>query len=118
MQAPINGLVAELIVRGLDDFIQAAEVASVIISAGQTEPAQVRAAALKEIGTALESELMVIGTLGQEGFAMWMGSLDMSMGRLAEAWPIDRTPELGEVCWLANTPHGDARAEEILIARA
>jgi hypothetical protein len=104
--------VAELLKRGLDDWIQAAEVASVVKShSGQGMADSIDSMALEVIGQLLRRKLMIAGDLTPEGFAEWNMPAGAAVDRIVRDWKaLGRSPDLGEVCWLCNTPEGDVRA--------
>jgi len=49
-----------------------------------------------------------------EGFVPWSVTPDEARDRIRTAWSaLDHAPYPGDVCWLANTSLGDARAREL-----
>lgn len=108
----IDACVTEMLKRGLDDWIQAAEVASVAKSVQkQTTSADIRRVALEVIAEVLQSDLMKAGDVTEEGFSEWNMTSDEALERITKAWnAVDGLPELGEICWLSNTSRGDERA--------
>lgn len=108
----IDACVSEVLKRGLDDWIQAAEVASVAKSIQkQATSADVRRVALGVIAEVLQNELMTAGDVTNEGFSEWSVTSTEALERITKAWnALDRLPELGEICWLSNTSKGDQRA--------
>ena len=105
-----------LLVSGLDDWVQAAEVASIARTTGavMSEDA-VRDLSLRLIRRLLEHDLMEVGTVTeQDGFIPWGVSLNEAMRRIESEW---RTrpggPGLGEVCWLNLTEKGQGQAQDL-----
>ena len=106
----------DLLIRGLDDWIQAAEVASVVRTTGATtSEAAAREMALRLIRTLLDAGLCEVGMVEeQRGFIRWMDSIADSMQRIEAAWGVRPTgPDLGEVCWLSLTAEGKAQAQRL-----
>ncbi len=113
MNAP--ACVDEILVRGLDDWIQAAEVSSVVreLEPGLSD-AEVRVAALVVVRRLLEEGLMLAGDLNHQGFTAWSISAVDSLGRIERAWPEHRVgPELGEVCCFDLTSLGEQTARRL-----
>ncbi len=108
----IDACATEVLKRGLDDWIQAAEVASVVQSADkQATSAVIRRVALEVIGELVRGELMKAGDVTSDGFTEWIMTPAEAVERIVGEWSaIGRPPELGEICWLSNTSKGDLRA--------
>jgi hypothetical protein len=108
--------ITEILRRGLDDWIQAAEVASVVKAySGQSSSAGVERVALEAIGELLRRNLMKAGEVTPNGFAEWGMTADAAVDRIVRDWNnLGRSPDLGEVCWLCNTRDGDIRARQNL----
>jgi hypothetical protein len=108
-----DACIDEILKHGLDDWIQAAEVASIIMSiAGLSAFSDVRCASLVAIGRILHEELMVAGDVTVDGFNAWTMTPTQAFDAISREWSsLGRLPSLGEVCWLSNTPKGDARAQ-------
>lgn len=105
-----------LLVSGLDDWVQAAEVASVArMEGGAKSEEALRDISLTLIRHLLEQELMEAGTIiEKEGFAPWGVPVNEAMNRITHDWPAgSRSPELGGVCWLNLTAKGQVQAEQI-----
>lgn len=112
----IESCIDEVLKRGLDDWIQAAEVASVVQSiAGQRSNASIRRITLEVIETLIQRGLMRAGEVTREGFYEWDLTADQALEKIVTTWnALGRLPELGEVCWLSNTAQGDSRARSML----
>ena len=115
-----------LLMRGCDDWIQAAEVASVAIEVGGAEsPDQVRELSLELIRHVVEQGLMELGDVdvageweSKEGFRKWDLPIQEGLNRVEREWnALGRNPTLWEICWLRNTALGSALGEELLKQR-
>ena len=105
----INPCVADLLVRGLDDWIDAAEIAWVAQSDGQAETSSgILRLTLRTIHALLEDGLVEVGMVTREdGFIPWELSSADAVERIEEEWRTKPTgPNLGEVCWLNLTEKG------------
>lgn len=61
---------------------------------------------------------MEVGDVTDHGFVPWGLSPDDAMVRVEQKWrDLGRSPDLGEICWLANTDFGDERAASVLSRR-
>ncbi|HYN65010.1 MAG TPA: hypothetical protein VES36_10450 [Candidatus Limnocylindrales bacterium] len=108
-------MIEELLMRGADDWVTAAEVAWVAKSMGgsATDDGK-RDIAFKLIRQVLEMGLMKAGDVTEGGFSAWELSPAESFARIEREWrSLGRIPEIGEVAWLANTPSGSRRAEAL-----
>lgn len=112
-------MIEELITRGSDDWVDGAEVAWVAMSVGAAEGAEsIRELSIALIRRVLEDELMEIGEVGDGGFFEWGLSIHEAVERAERAWrDLDRAPNLGDVCWLANTEKGALLAEWVFEQR-
>jgi hypothetical protein len=109
----LSRCVDELLKRGLDDWIQAAEVAGIVKSVGSVATErEIRDLALDLIRDVIERGLMKIGEVSEkEGFVEWKVPIPEAVERVRGAWDaLDGMPDLGEVCWLANSDRGDRNA--------
>ncbi|MEO8904124.1 MAG: hypothetical protein ABI627_21610 [Polyangiaceae bacterium] len=111
----VDECVIEVVRRGLDDWVQAAEVVSVAQSiGGQTTSAATQRVALEVIGELLRSGLMQAGGVTKDGFSEWSMSWDEAFEKIASEWEgLGRLPNLGELCWLSNTSKGDQLAQSV-----
>lgn len=112
-------LVDELLARGADDWVMAAEVAWIVRSVvGASTGADVLGVSVDLIRTVLTEGLMEAGDVTDGGFFGWDLSPEESVKRIEEAWrQLGRSPILGEVCWLSNTSTGQACAQGIRAQR-
>lgn len=113
--------IEDLLIRGLDDWIQAAEVASVARTTGGAQSEEIRRdLSLRLIRKLLEDGLAEAGMVDdQEGFVPWGISVDDAMQRIESDWSTRPTgPELGEVCWLSLTERGHAQAQSLWSKKA
>lgn len=106
----------EVLKRGLGDWIQAAEVASVVQSVVmQPMNVDIRRLALEVIDELVRGDFMRAGDVTSEGFTEWPMTPAAAIQRITSEWnAISRSPELGEICWLSNTSKGDQRARSAL----
>lgn len=105
-------LIDELLIRGADDWVTAAEVAWVAKSSGGAETNDgIRTLSLKLIQDVLVAGLMEAGDVTDQGFFGWGESPIEATARIQHSWEqLHGVPNLGEVCWLANTEAGNQRA--------
>lgn len=117
----LQACIDDLLVRGLDDWIQAAEVASVSRTTGgaQSDEAS-RELSFRLIRKLLEDGLAVPGMVDeQEGFLPWGIPLNAAMKRIESSWSTEPGgPGLGEVCWLNLTEEGHAQAQGLWSRKA
>lgn len=109
-------MIEELLISGAEDWITASEVAWVAKSVGgASTDEEVLAISLNLIQAAVEQGLMEVGDVTDGGFIPWdLPPLD-AVRRVEGAWrDLGRLPNLGEVCWLANTTNGDRLAKQVL----
>jgi hypothetical protein len=108
----VDACASEVLKRGLDDWIQAAELASVVQSVvGQPSIADIRRVALAVIDELVRGEFMKAGDVTSDGFTEWILTPAEAIERIAREWSaLSQSPELGEICWLSNTSKGDERA--------
>lgn len=105
-------LIDELLIRGADDWLTASEVAWIAKSKGNAETeGAISQLSINLIRAVLRSGLMEAGDVTDGGFFAWATSPEESATRIERAWQeLGRLPDLGDVCWLANTEAGDDRA--------
>ncbi len=108
----VDTCAAEVLKRGLDDWIQVAEVVSVVQSvAKQPTNADIRRMALEVIEELVRGDFMRAGDVTSEGFTEWPITPTEVIQKITNEWnALSRFPELGEICWLSNTSKGDRRA--------
>lgn len=112
----IRACIEDLLVRGMDDWIQAAEVASVSrTTGGARSDGAARDLSLRLIRVLLEEGLVEPGMVRErEGFVPWDIPVEDAMRRIESAWAEKSAgPDLGEVCWLCLTGKGRRRAEDL-----
>jgi hypothetical protein len=103
-QSPIHSLT----VRGLDDWVYAADVYDIARECGLSDPSHIRVFGIGLIAEALSRGLMVAGSYEEGGFVPWPCSTDEAIGRVAREWlewGVDQ-PTPGAIVWLENTEHG------------
>ncbi|MGE3312060.1 MAG: hypothetical protein AB7O66_19010 [Limisphaerales bacterium] len=98
--------------RGADDWMYLAEVASLVREAApKADEAELRAKTLGIVRNLAGRGLLVLGDLSDPdgGFKAWTAPIEASMERIRTEWEALGTAlSVGDVCWLANTPAGDA----------
>lgn len=107
--------VNEILLSGLDDWIQASEVDSVARTVGgAATEAEVQQLSLEIIRKVIKDGLMEVGDVTAQGFHAWDLSADDALERIEREWKaLGRNPNLGEICWLSNTEEGDKRARRL-----
>jgi hypothetical protein len=110
----VDACVEEILDRGLDDWIQASEVASVAkLTGGEATTEGIESLALEVIGHLVRGELMAPGDVTTDGFSEWGMRPDEAVRRITTDWKaLGRLPNLGEICWLSSTSTGARKARE------
>jgi hypothetical protein len=108
-----------LLVLGLDDWLHFPDV---VFEAAPDTPRTDDISALNQVLAVLrellESELVLVGDVAEDGFSQWEMPSDEILRQVKERWISLRRPiSFGDVCWLQNTPAGDRRAELALRRR-
>jgi hypothetical protein len=108
-------LIDELVIRGTDDWVTAAEVAWIAKSVGRAPTNNdIKTLSVELIHAVLQAGLMEAGDVTDGGFFGWGVSPNEASARIERSWEqLDRLPNLGEVCWLANTEAGDQRGHAV-----
>ena len=113
--------IEDLLIRGLDDWIQASEVASVSFEIGGAQSHGMR----RELSLRLIRKLLEDGSAEagmvyeKEGFVPWGIPVDDALQRIESDWTTRPTgPGLGEVCWLSLTERGNAQAQSLWSRKA
>lgn len=102
-----------MLLAGLDDFVDAAEVAYIAKAfGGATTNIEVRHFSIEMISKVIENNLMKVGDLKRDGFYPWDLSNEEIIKRIEHEWALGSWPGLGEICWIANTEEGDRRARQ------
>lgn len=128
MAMNLQDCVNDLLIRGLDDDIQASEVASVtMLVGGAATQDEVREMSLRLIREVVQQGLMDVGdTVGigydpnllalykRVDFRPWKLPFKEAMDRVEREWnALGRNPSLGEICWLVNTEKGKELGKEL-----
>ena len=108
-------MVDELLMRGADDWVMAVDVAWLASSVGGADTDhEVLTLSVQTIRAVVGEGLMQIGDVTEGGFFGWDLKPEAAVEKVARDWiALGRPPDLGDVCWLANTPAGDPRAKAI-----
>lgn len=118
--------IRQLLIGGLDDWIQAAEVASIARNTGgAVSHDEVRQLSVALIETVLERGWMEVGSLGfahegeagrQLSFTPWTIPVKDSVARIEREWAaLPEGPRLGD-SWLNLTKDGEILAEKLAAA--
>jgi hypothetical protein len=111
--------IESILISGSDDWVYLAEVSDLVRdktpTSSETEHMELTLSVISEL---VRNGWMEIGDLpatGTDGkFRPWKLSVDESLARIRKEWVALRKPiNLGEICWLAITPAGDAKAEKL-----
>jgi hypothetical protein len=117
----IQACIDDLLMRGCDDWVNAAEVTSVVKFTGHAQSEdEIRSLSLKLIREVVQQGLMEIGDLPEEGrhLKLWPLTPQQCLDRVERDWNVlGRNPSLGEICWLQNTDKGNALGEELFKQR-
>jgi hypothetical protein len=107
--------VNEMLIHGSDDWVQAAEVVSIITSLNLAEDdSEIKKVFFTAVGQVLESGVMEIGDLSDDGFQAWPENPNKVMEKLNKRWDaLNRLPKLWELCWLCNTQKGNEIAKTL-----
>lgn len=111
----LDSCIAELLVRGLDDWIQAAEVASIARThggaKGDDETRKISMAVVREL---LSRNLVEIGEVSENCFRAWNLSERDVLAKVDADWRgRPHGPDLGELFWLNLTESGARIANEV-----
>jgi hypothetical protein len=110
----------EILLAGLDDWVQACEVDWAVGGAGPSTKEERLAAAIEVVGQLLRAGLMEIGdVLVGKGFVPWSLDIDAALTEVQLRWMAleEEHPRLGDVCWLNLTPRGEEAARKLLDTR-
>ena len=116
----------ELLVHGCDDWVQAAEVASIAIEVGEaTGQDAIRELSLELIRQVVRQGLMELGDVdvwgareSNWGFRKWDLPLEEGLERVEREWKaLRKNPGLWQICWLRNTERGKEIGERLLKER-
>jgi len=112
----LKPFIEQLLRSGLDDWVDASEVAWIAQETGEAvTKSEILSLSLEAISEILECGWMRIGDLTHEGFRPWPISNSDGLERVRREWVAlpTKTPNLGEIFWLANTEDGDRVAEKL-----
>lgn len=106
-------MIDELLIRGANDWVMAADVAWLAKSVGGVDTDQeVFSLSVRTIQAVVNEGLMMVGDVTDGGFFEWDLTPEAALAKVEREWSVlGRLPDLGDVCWLANTPAGDTRAK-------
>ena len=112
----VDKCVSDVLIRGLDDWVQAAEVASVARDVGGAIGAsEVLSVSLEVYRSLLIQELMAVGSVSSMGFCPWTHTVEESLRRIEREWKsLPDGPGIGDICWLEMKRKGRERASRML----
>ncbi len=113
-----DGMIDEVIERGLTDWVMDSAVVGVIRERiPMDDPLTVRQQVLEVVTAVVSRGMAELGDTPREGgFHPWKLPLDEALAGITrkwDAWP-EPYPQGGELFWLRNTPLGKEEAERIL----
>ncbi len=108
-ESPHILLARNVLVRGLDDWVQAYEVVGEIVESGiPVTDVGVPDLSIAILEYLLLNQLMVAGDVTEGGFHAWNQTPEAALHTIKTRWSkLDGLPNLGDVCWLNNTTLGD-----------
>jgi GAF domain-containing protein len=108
-------LIKALLVAGLDDWVNAGQMAWLARNTSGAESREDVAAVLVDaLRTMLACGLVRIGDVDRDGFKPWVLPDDEAIGQVQSLWnALDRDPYPGEIGWLENTDGGNERARSV-----
>ena len=102
--------IEDVLIRGLDDWVQAAEFASAVQLAGAPK-AEIRERSLDVLQEMLQRDLVQIGDVTENGFAAWAMSDSQAIAKIDADWRESvGEPDLGDLFWLNLTEAGERLA--------
>jgi hypothetical protein len=115
MTAP-RSLVEDLVARGVDDWVYAAEILDIASRCELDALDDRRAVAIGLVAEVLIGGLMEAGTVSKDGFTAWACSPADAVARVAREWLSRAHPLVmpGEIVWLNTTPRGRELGEAVL----
>lgn len=109
-------LLEQLLARGVDDWVSAAELLDVAASAGSAESGDHLTVALGLVTQAILGGFVDPGDVSEAGFDPWPLERAESVERIVSEWSrrADGAIAPGEIVWLRNTPRGERVGELVL----
>lgn len=110
----LDACVRDLLIAGADDWVNIPEVAWIAKSVGGANTLdEIREASLQIIREVVSKGLMIAGdVLVDAGFRRWELTPAESIARIEREWrAFGRKPDMGDICWLANTDEGNKQAK-------
>lgn len=107
----------DLLVGGLDDWVDPGWAANSVVMNGHRSAATLRDATLSLIAEAIKDATMIAGDLLGNEHVPWHGTPEDWIDRIEREWREtwgDELPTPGAIVWLNNTPKGDAVARAVL----
>lgn len=116
----LQPVIDEVLILGLDDCVQAFQVASFSQTEGGAKGIdELRELSMRCLRTLLADCLMQIGSVtADRGFVPWSLPTEDALTRVEKEWRLlPRGPTLGDIFWLNLTPKGKVAATKILTKR-
>ena len=104
---------------GADDWFYLAEISDLVRNnLPNHSEEEIIKTTLFVIENLVRNELIEIGGLVEgRGFCAWPLTLDESLKKIEREWQklhnANKQPNIGDVCWMANTSKGDAQAAKL-----
>jgi hypothetical protein len=104
----LSELLRHILWRGIDDWVDMCEVASVARKLCPTDSLdERRERCIRAIGELREGGYARVGDVTSDGFMAWTGETSDVLHRIDKEWRRLITPNLWQIAWLENTPSGD-----------
>jgi len=106
----------EIVARAQADWVHFPEAHWLVHKWASGRGLDTRQELVRVLRSLISQGLVQVGTVrGEDGFVPWGIDETATIQRILEEWDVlGRAPVPGDVCWLANTPAGDALAEDLL----
>ncbi|SNY29456.1 hypothetical protein [Paractinoplanes atraurantiacus] len=108
-----DGIVDELLVEGLDDWVPVDTVIGAAREAAEAAGVEFQGLTVEVLERLIVGGLMVAGDIG-DGFERWDDEPQAMVRKVVAQVESFGWAPLGGACWLANTPAGDDRARTVL----
>jgi hypothetical protein len=104
----VSELSRHILWRGIDDWVDMCEVASVARKVCPSDSVdERRERCVRAIGELIDGGYAQVGDVTSEGFRAWTGETSDVLHRIDEESRALGTPNLWQIAWLENTSSGD-----------